>query len=290
MAALAVPPAPTSSTRGSPPRASRLMLSRSCTRRWIATQSVLSPMRMRDPSPALLTVMVLTAPILRAESVRMCMCGSSSSLSGIVTDPPPKPGAAMVSSATDTSVPARRERRVVHGGGGALGDGRAEEEEGAGSRDQPQLHLEPPDVIRHQLARSCRAGKERMGAEGEEAVEDAGELSFLPHAEPDGWQGAASAEAIHRMLHIRHLRRLHRADRNLDHVGSSLHAEAEEELLELLGGVGALGEVVVGAHDPAAALSLRHLLHHRSRPAALHVHKLAPEAQPEQEKRPHLLF
>mmetsp|Transcript_9637 Transcript_9637/g.32263 ORF Transcript_9637/g.32263 Transcript_9637/m.32263 type:complete len:217 (+) Transcript_9637:270-920(+) len=45
--------------------------------------------------------------------------------------------------------PAGGEGGVVHGWGGALGDRGAEEEEGAGGREQPQLHLEPPDVLSH---------------------------------------------------------------------------------------------------------------------------------------------
>jgi hypothetical protein len=40
---------------------------------------VLSPSSIREPSAARRTVMVLTAPILRAESVSKPMCGSSTS-------------------------------------------------------------------------------------------------------------------------------------------------------------------------------------------------------------------
>mmetsp|Transcript_29726 Transcript_29726/g.70671 ORF Transcript_29726/g.70671 Transcript_29726/m.70671 type:complete len:248 (-) Transcript_29726:542-1285(-) len=100
MAALAVPPAPTNNARWLFPVRRRRIATRSSTRRWIATQSVLSPTSTREPSAARLTVIVLTAPMRLAASVSMSIRGSTSSLSGIVTEPPPKASALIVSIAT----------------------------------------------------------------------------------------------------------------------------------------------------------------------------------------------
>ena len=101
-AALAVPPAPQmTATSGAPALRGGALASS-----WflMPSQSVLSPRSL----PSLSFEIVFTAPMRCADSVSECMCGSTLSLCGMVTEPPPHPTPLIVRITSATSSVSKR--------------------------------------------------------------------------------------------------------------------------------------------------------------------------------------